>query len=286
MIKILITGGSGFIGKSIINPLINEDYDILAPTHSELDITNSKKLQEYLIKNKLDWVIHCATKGGRRTSRDSLEVYTNNTIMFENLLKCNNLGLFKYMICFGSGFEYSKAHNIYKVKENNFKHMPKNFYAISKVLNNLWARDYNNIFNLRIFNCFGPLGMFDSFIYTAVKNYIDKKPIEIWEDKYFDSLGINDLIIIIKHILKNPPDKYLELNCVYFQKYLMSEMAEIINNLSNYRVEVIVKKEYNRWKTKNYCALGARLKKLNLPLNGLEKEIENLYKEIINGKRI
>ena len=38
--KILITGGSGFIGRSLIKAF-KEDYDVFAPSSKELDLTNS-----------------------------------------------------------------------------------------------------------------------------------------------------------------------------------------------------------------------------------------------------
>lgn len=57
--NILITGASGKLGKTIISIGINE-RNILAPSHSELDITNKKSVEDYFKKNQIDEIIHCA----------------------------------------------------------------------------------------------------------------------------------------------------------------------------------------------------------------------------------
>ena len=59
MKTLLITGGSGFLGSKIIE-VYKENFYILAPTHSEMDITNDHSVMEYFSKTKPDFVIHCA----------------------------------------------------------------------------------------------------------------------------------------------------------------------------------------------------------------------------------
>ena len=59
MEKILITGASGFLGSRIAN-FYSEKYDIIAPTHGEMDITNEKSVMSAFETWKPDIVIHCA----------------------------------------------------------------------------------------------------------------------------------------------------------------------------------------------------------------------------------
>jgi dTDP-4-dehydrorhamnose reductase len=63
--KILVTGGSGFIGRSLIKAL-KEEHDIFSPSSKELDLTSSEAVDKYLRNKYFDWVIHCAIEGGRR----------------------------------------------------------------------------------------------------------------------------------------------------------------------------------------------------------------------------
>lgn len=59
MKKLLITGASGFLGSKIIE-VYKDGYCILAPTHSEMDITNELSVKQYFSTYKPDIVIHCA----------------------------------------------------------------------------------------------------------------------------------------------------------------------------------------------------------------------------------
>lgn len=59
MKKILVTGSSGFLGSRIVE-YYKKRYDILTPTHGELDITDEMKVLNYFELNKPDIVIHCA----------------------------------------------------------------------------------------------------------------------------------------------------------------------------------------------------------------------------------
>ena len=50
--KILITGGSGFIGRNLVKTL-NKDYDVYSPSSSELDLTDAQQVTTYLQINTL-----------------------------------------------------------------------------------------------------------------------------------------------------------------------------------------------------------------------------------------
>lgn len=59
MQKILVTGASGFIGSRFVERWRNE-YHILAPSHSELDIVDSISVERYLIEQAPQVVVHLA----------------------------------------------------------------------------------------------------------------------------------------------------------------------------------------------------------------------------------
>ena len=59
MKKLLITGASGFLGSKMIEQY-KDKYLILAPTHSEMDITNESNVIQYFSENRPHIVIHCA----------------------------------------------------------------------------------------------------------------------------------------------------------------------------------------------------------------------------------
>lgn len=59
MKKILITGASGFLGSRIVEYYKNK-YEIIAPRHGEMDITNEESVMQVFKEHKPDIVIHCA----------------------------------------------------------------------------------------------------------------------------------------------------------------------------------------------------------------------------------
>jgi GDP-L-fucose synthase len=59
MEKILLTGGTGFIGRNIL-PLLKKYYNVVAPARSELDLMNKSNIDNYLSANSFDILIHAA----------------------------------------------------------------------------------------------------------------------------------------------------------------------------------------------------------------------------------
>lgn len=59
MKKLLITGASGFVGSRVVERWRN-DYIILAPSHTELDITDAASVERYLLEQAPQVVVHLA----------------------------------------------------------------------------------------------------------------------------------------------------------------------------------------------------------------------------------
>ena len=118
MKKILITGGSGFIGRNLREQLA-KNYEIIASSSSELNLLETKEVHNFLSRHCFDVVIHSTTHNATRNSNKDLGlVLKNNLLMFYNLARCNKL--FGRMIYFGSGAEYNKEKCPPKVREDQF----------------------------------------------------------------------------------------------------------------------------------------------------------------------
>lgn len=58
--NVLVTGGSGQLGKAVIEELNNRGHVVYAPDSETLDITNYLIVFDYIAKLKPDAIIHCA----------------------------------------------------------------------------------------------------------------------------------------------------------------------------------------------------------------------------------
>ena len=63
-LKILITGGSGMVGRNFIEHPDIANYIILNPTRNEMNLMNFQQIKQYLNKNKPDLIIHVTKVGG------------------------------------------------------------------------------------------------------------------------------------------------------------------------------------------------------------------------------
>ena len=58
--KILLTGGSGLVGKNILDHSSADEWEILAPTRKELDLTDLFSVSQWVKKHQPDMIIHAA----------------------------------------------------------------------------------------------------------------------------------------------------------------------------------------------------------------------------------
>ena len=64
MQRLFLTGGGGMVGQNIQAHERAKDWEILAPTSTELDLTNPKAVSAYMKMHKPDLVVHAAGRVG------------------------------------------------------------------------------------------------------------------------------------------------------------------------------------------------------------------------------
>ena len=60
MTKVLVTGANGMLGQDLCPILEDNGYEVIETDIQNLDITNSKMVEKVFLKEKPDYVIHCA----------------------------------------------------------------------------------------------------------------------------------------------------------------------------------------------------------------------------------
>ncbi|MFZ2950551.1 MAG: NAD(P)-dependent oxidoreductase [Desulfuromonadaceae bacterium] len=217
--RIFLTGGSGFIGKNIIE-LLGERYDILAPGSRELDLSDEVAVEDYFRKNEIDIVVHSAVRPGHRNAKDPSNQLYLNTRMFFNIIR--NSDRFKRLISLGSGAVYDVRNNIAKVKEDYFDtHVPADEHGFSKYIIAKHMEKLDYAVKLRVFGVFGKYEDYTiRFITNAICKAICDLPITIRQNRRFDYLYIDDLMPVLEHFIHKPaifsaynvtPDKAVDL---------------------------------------------------------------------------
>lgn len=217
--KILITGGNGYIGSSLYEKL-SLFYEVYRITRVDLDLSNLQAVDSYFFTHKFDVVIHSASSGGSRLSKDSSDVLDNNILMYYNLLR--NKNSFKKLINLGSGADINAFDSPYGLSK----------YVIKKSVEGV-----ENFYNLRIFGIFDENELNTRFIKSSIINYILGKDIVVLDDKAMDFIYMEDFISIVR--------KYIELDklpknhdCIYSISHRLSDIADKINHLGDNRVAV------------------------------------------------
>jgi len=278
---ILFTGSNGFIARELICQLKNKRKDIrvLATTHSTLDVQDSAAVDSFFQSNKVDVVVHCAVSGGRRNKLETCDVFYNNIRMFENLVKHRNK--FRFMISFGSGAERDRTCDIWKCKEEDFTNynesIPKDFYGFSKYVIAKRIITLDNIFNLRIFNVFGPTEDSDRMIRGNIIRNTKNKPMILHQNRWMDFFSVEDLYKVVEYLLEDDLSQvtWRDMNMCYFEKNTLEDIALKIMQVTGINSEIVVNTESF---FPSYCGDGTKLSSLDLQFRGLEKSIGDLVK--------
>ena len=259
-LKILITGGSGYIARSIHSYLYSK-YDITLASRADLDLTRREETQHYFKDKYFDIVIHTAVKGGSRLNPlEGPDVVLSNLLMYDNLMRCRDK--FNKLIHFGSGAE-DKADGPYGFSKH--------------IIKKLMRLDPKSV-NVKIYALFDENELDRRFIKSNIFRYINKEDIIIHQDKKMDFFYMKDLISLIEWLINQREEEFpiQEINCSYLDKTTLTQIAEIINSLSDYKVNIKIE---NEGQGDDYCDIHPIM-----PFNliGLEQGIKETYNILKN----
>jgi GDP-L-fucose synthase len=258
--KILITGGNGYIAKSLHSYLYSK-HDITLVSRTDLNMTRREEVQHYFKDKYFDVVIHTAVKGGSRLNPlEGPDIVLSNLLMYDNLMHCRDK--FGRLIHFGSGAEETADSP----------------YGFSKhIINRLMKLDPKSV-NIKIYAVFDENELSTRFIKGNILKYINKENMTIHQDKQMDFFYMKDLVSMIEWLLDYHEEEFpvQEINCSYLEKYTLSQIAKIINSLNNYKVEIQVEDEIEG---KAYCGIHPVIP---FDLIGLEQGIKETYSKLKN----
>lgn len=214
--KILVTGGAGFIGSAVSKLLLDQNHQVTIldnlshghedqidqrATFIQADLTDQAKLEEVLPSH--DAVIHMASliEVGESVKKP-VEFAQNNIVGTAKLLEAMRKTNVKKIIFSSSACVYGKAEKIPITEESPFGEQ-ENPYGLTKISMEQFCMLYNKLYNfdvviLRYFNPYGP-GELHTPETHAIPNFIkatlEKKPIPLfWKgEQVRDFIYIEDL---------------------------------------------------------------------------------------------
>lgn len=206
--KILITGGQGFIGKNLF-AYLKGIYQIENPGRQKLNLLDPEQVFQYLKEKRFDVIIHTAVYDAVAvgSTKDPAKVLEFNLKMFFNLVRAENF--FGKMIYFGSGAEFNRSDWKAKMREDYFDtHVPADQYGLSKYIMTQFALSHKKIYNLRLFGVFGKN---DDWKTRVIPNLcclaIRNQSLIIDQNKDYDYLYVEDLAKIVRWFIEHRPKK-------------------------------------------------------------------------------
>ena len=279
MTKILLTGGSGFIGRNLYEQL-RDKYDILAPGHKELDLLDYSSLRQFVQKNNIEVIIHSAV---HVPAFNGLEKeFFNDMQMFWNLERLSQE--LDKIIYFGSGAEFDKRYDIRNVSETQFgASIPVSEYGLAKYTMNQFARRSNNIYNLRLFGVFGKYELWQiKFLSNLCCKAVYGLPLTIRKDCYFNFLFIDDLVKITDAFINMKPG-YHDYNICHDNEYLLSDLAKMVVEVSGKDLDIVMLSDERNL---DYSASNKRLhgELPQLEITPMKRSLEKLYQYYMDNR--
>ena len=275
MKTILLTGGSGFIGRNLLESNLSEKYEIVAPRHSELPLEDTQCVDDYFKHKSFDIVLHSAVKPGHRNAKDLSNLFYTNVRIFENLERHKDK--FGKFINFGSGAIYDVAANNANVTENEmYLRMGKDDHSFCKYVIHKQIDYLDNFVDLNIFGIFGKYEDYAiRFISNACCKALFDLPISLRQNRRFSYLDVADLPAILECFIENNVS-YKTYNIVPNDYVELKQVAELVQQVSNKNIEIKIAKDGFGL---DYYGSNKRLlaEFPQIKFTPIEKSVENLY---------
>jgi len=222
--KVLVTGGAGFIGFHLISALLKEGHDVVCVDNlneyydpalkrarlkkienkiefHKTDISDQDALESIFKRHRFDKICHLAAQAGVRYSLENPFSYGISNYM-------GTLNVFEFAKRYKvPHVVYASTSSVYSLnkempyEETQRTDTPITIYAASKKSGELMGHVYHHLFGLdvtclRFFTVYGPYGRPDMALFKFTKNILEGKPIDVYNngDMMRDFTFVDDIV--------------------------------------------------------------------------------------------
>lgn len=193
MLKVGITGSSGFIGQYLSAFLKHRGYQVLPISRNFL--YSPDLLEDYLKTEQPHYIVHAAAYGNMSIHNDYPQTFQANIQALYNLLIASRDLPYRKLINISSSSVYGITRSVMSESD---KINPQTPYATTKAAGELIVRGFKNYFGknivtVRPFSVYGPGEADFRFIPTVIRAIKEDKPIILYHG-YHDWIYIDDFV--------------------------------------------------------------------------------------------
>jgi len=287
--KIMITGGAGFIGSHLCDEFVSKNNDVIVLTRNttsltrishlldkitleRADVTKYDDIGRIIEKHRPEVIIHLAGETSHSKSFENplydLDVNTKSTLYILEKIKQLNL---KCRFILGSTFIVIGKPLELPVTEQSVCN-PTTIYGANRLASEVYCKIYQNVYGIdtvifRITNSFGPREQFvpsKNAINFLIHKAFKKEPIPIFDKGNFfkDVVYVSDVVSAIKVIMEK--GKSGELYWISSgNKMWFHELGIWLEDLTGTKVQYVESPQYTK-KTDvgNFVVDNSKLKSL------------------------
>jgi GDP-L-fucose synthase len=307
--KIFIAGHNGLVGSAVYRKLFQKGYrKLYVISKSKLDLKDSKKVEIYFKKNRIEYLIICAARAGGilANSQYPVEFFNENILIQNSLLNAALKFKIKRTVFLGTSCIYPHKTKT-PIKEEALLsgklHPSNEAYAIAKIAGIQLCKAMYNQHNLDVValmptNVYGLNDRYSEEMSHVIPAMIlkfakakkfNKKKVEIWGNgkPKREFIFSDDLAEAIYLILKTTKHRLYKLcnnnfpliNIGTGEVYSINALANLIKSKIGYKGEILFNEKYPNGVMKKDIDIS-RIKKLNWkPKFDLSNGLNVIFKE-------